>query len=129
MKKKTVLNALLIGSILLICYYFAGHHFATFYFGGKTAMLETAAHINKLCNTNGTCPTTLEGWQVRRNGSETLFKDNMLYFVTSGEGGKDSDQRKKHQSFRLVYRFLIPDDWFEVQGGVGKKVTSGWKSR
>ncbi len=129
MKKKTVLNTLIIGSILLILYSFLGHDFVKFYFGGKTEILEAAAHINKLCNANGSCPTTLKGWQVWRSGSETLFKDNMLYFVTPGERSKDSDKSKKHQTFRLVYRFFMPDHWFEVQSGVGKKVTSGWKSR
>jgi len=129
MKKKTVVNTLIIGSILLILYFFVGHDFVKFSFGGKTEILEAGAHINKLCNSNGSCPKTLEGWQVWRSGSETLFKDNMLYFVAPGGGSKDSGKSKKHQEFRLVYRFNLPDHWFEVQGGVGKKVTSGWKTR
>lgn len=124
-----VLNTLIIGSILLILYSFVGHNFVKFYFGGKTEILEAAAHINKLCSANGSCPTTLYGWQVRRNGSETLFKDNMLYFVNLGERSEHSDKSKRHQTFRLVYRFFMPDHWFEVQGGVGKKVTSGWITR
>ncbi len=129
MKKKTVVNTLIIGSILLILYFFVGHDFVKFYFSGKTEILEAGAHINKLCNANRSCPKTLEGWQVWRSGSESLFKDNMIYFVTPGERSKDSSKSKKHQEFRLVYRFFLPDDWFEVQGGVGMKVTSGWKSR
>lgn len=122
-------NVLIIGSILLILYFFVGHDFVKFFFSGKTKILEAAAHINKLCNANGSCPLTLEGWQVRGSGSERLFKDNMIYFVTPGAGSKDSGKINKHQEFRLVYRFFLPDDWFEAQGGVGKKVTSGWKSR
>ncbi len=129
MKKKTIVNTLIIGSILLILYFFVGHDFVKFYFGGKTEILEAGAHINKLCNANRSCPKTPEGWQAWRSESEALFKENMIDFVTPGEGSKDNGKRKKHQEFRLVYRFFLPDDWFEVQGGVGKKVTSGWKSR
>jgi hypothetical protein len=129
MKKKTVLNTLIIGSIFLILYFFVGHDFVKFYFGGKTKILEAAAHINKLCNANGSCPTTLEGWQVWKDGSETLFKDNMLYFVKPDEESKDNDKNKEYRSFRLAYRFFMPDHWFEAQGGVDRQVTSGWKSR
>ena len=129
MNKKTVLNSLIVGLIFLILYLFAGHGFVKFYAGGKTEILETGAHINKLCNANGTCPTILDGWQMSGTNSDMLIKDNMVYFVGSGEGSIDSDKSKNHQTFRLVYRFFVPDDWFEVQGGVGKKVTSAWKSR
>jgi len=129
MKMKTVLNTLIIGSLFLILYFFAGHDFVKFYFGGKTEILQAAAHINKLCSADESSPTTLKGWQVWRSGRETLSKDNMLYFVTPGKGSKGSDKSKRHQTFRLVYRFFMPDHWFEVQGGVGKNVASGWKSR
>jgi hypothetical protein len=129
MKKKAVVNTLIIGSILLILYPFVGHDFVKFYCGGKTEILEAGTHINKLCNADGSCPEILEGWQVWISGSKTLFKDNMMYYVTPGEAGKQNDNGKKHQEFRLVYRFFMPDHWFEVQGGVGKQVTSGWKSR
>jgi len=129
MKKKTVVNTLIIGFILVILYIFLGHDFVKFFFGGKTQMLETAKHINKLCNANGLCPELLEGWQARGSGSKMLFKDNMIYFLTTGVGEKDSGKAKKHQEFRLVYRFFLPDHWFEVKGGFGKRVTSGWKSR
>ena len=129
MKKKTVLNTLIIGSILLIPYFFVGHDFVKFYVGGRAEMLEAAAGINKQCNANGACPTILEGWHERSSRKGILFKGNMLYFVASDSGDNNSDNSKQHQSFRLVYRFFMPDDWFEVQGGVDKQVTSGWKSR
>ena len=41
----------------------------------------------------------------------------------------DSAESKQSQTFKLVYCFFMPDNWFEVQGGVGKKVTSGWTGR
>lgn len=129
MKKKTVVNILIIGSILLIFYPFLGHDFVKFYCGGKTEILEAGAHINKLCNASGSCPKIIEGWQVWISGSETLFKDNMMYYVTPGGGSRDNDNSKKNQEFKLVYRFFMPDSWFEVQGGVGKQVTSGWRGR
>lgn len=98
-----------------------------FYLGGKTEILQLAAQINKQCNTNETCPTMLQDWQERRSG--VLSRDNMLYFVSSGEDSQVSDKSRQHKSFRLVYSFFMPDDWFEVQGGVGKQLTSGWKNR
>ena len=129
MKMKTIINSLIIGAIIFILYFFVGHDFTKFYFGGKTELLETAEHINKLCNANGLCPIKLEGWQVIESQSKRLYKDNMIYIVTLGEGSKNGGMSKKHQEFRLVYRFFPPDHWFEAQGGVGKKVTSGWESR
>ncbi|MFX1298406.1 MAG: hypothetical protein ACFFD2_26570, partial [Promethearchaeota archaeon] len=63
MKMKTVVNTLIIGSILLILYLFVGHGFVKFYFGGKKEILQTAALINDLCNSNGFCPLILEGWE------------------------------------------------------------------
>ncbi|MEW6671624.1 MAG: hypothetical protein AB1427_07965 [Thermodesulfobacteriota bacterium] len=128
MKKKTVVNTLIVGSIFLIFYFFVGHDFVKFYFGGKTEILEAAEHINKLCNANGSCPTVLGGWQKAYSGNH-LFKGNMLYFVDTGEGGKDKGRSRKLQEFRLVYRFFMPDNWFEARGGVGMKVTSGWMDR
>lgn len=129
MKKKSVLNILIIGSVLLILYFFVGHGFVKFYVGGKAEILNTAAEINKQCNANGACPTSLEGWRVRRDEPLMLSKGNMLYFVTTDKEDKDNDKGMKNQSFKLVYHFFMPDDWFEVQGGVGKQVISGWKSR
>lgn len=100
-----------------------------FYLGGKTEILEVAARINKLCNDNGACPVTLEGWEESGRGSTTQRQNNMLYFKTSGESSKDGNKSKASDEFRLVYRFFEPDHWFEVDGGVGKTITSGWKSR
>ena len=105
MKKKTVLNTLIIGIMLLIFYFFVGHDFVKFYFGGKKEILEAALHINKLCNANGSCPKTLERWQEWNSGTP-LFKGNMLYYVNPGEGIKDSAESKQSQTFKLVYRFF-----------------------
>jgi hypothetical protein len=128
MKVKTAVNTLIVASILLIFYFFVGHGFVKFYTGGKTELLETAAYINKLCNANGSCPTTLEGWQ-KSHSESTLTKGRMLYYVNPEEEIKGSGERKKNQTFKLVYRFFMPDNWFEARGGVGKEVTSGWTGR
>jgi len=122
------MGVVIIGLILLILYFFAGHDFAKFYFGGKSEILEAAEHINKLCNADGKCPTTLEGWRESHTAGN-LVKGNMFYFVTPEEGVKGSGEKNKNQTFRLIYRFSVPDHWFEVKGGVGRKVTSGWTGR
>ncbi|MBI5552297.1 MAG: hypothetical protein HY911_12380 [Desulfobacterales bacterium] len=127
MKIKPV-SILMILSVLVILYLFAGHGFLKFYLGGKAEILEAGEHINSLCNANGACPTTLEGWEQANSGAH-LFKNEMLYYVDPGEDIKDGGERKQNQTFKLVYRFFMPDDWFEVQGGVGKQVTSGWTGR
>lgn len=127
MKIKPV-KILVILSGLAILYLFAGHGFLKFYLGGKAEILETGDRINKLCNANGSCPTTLEGWEKANSGTH-LFRKEMLYYVAPGEDLKDGAERKKNQTFKLVYRFFMPDDWFEVQGGVGQQVTSGWTGR
>jgi len=120
MKIKNVINALIVGSILLILYVFVGHDFVRFYLGGKAELIETAERIHQLCNDNGECPTQMQGWQKRHNGS--LSRDHMLYFVVPGED-------RKPQAFRLVYSFFMPDDWFEVEGGADRPLISGWESR
>jgi len=53
----------------------------------------------------------------------------MLYFVDADEESTDGVARKQQQTFRLVYRFSLPDDWYEVRGGVGKNITAGWAGR
>jgi hypothetical protein len=54
----------------------------------------------------------------------------MLYMTTPLPGSEHNEMSRKPQSFRLIYVMTFPtDDWFEVQGGVGKKVTSGWTGR
>lgn len=121
MKMKSVGNALIVGSILLIAYVFAGHDYVSFYLGGKAELLEAAESINRQCAANGACPTELPGWQPWGDG-RALAKGNMLYFASKEAGDKP-------QTFRLVYRFFMPDDWFEAAGGVDKPVTAGWKSR
>jgi len=127
MKKKTVVKTLIIGSILLIFYLFIGHGFVEFYFGGKKEILQTAALINDLCNANGSCPLTLENWEGE-NGR--LRKGRNLYIATPIPGSGNNEKSLKPQSFKLIYVMAFPpDDWFEVQGGVGKKVTSGWSGR
>ena len=128
MKMKTVVNTLIISSILLVLYLFIGHGFVEFYFGGKKEILQTAVLINNLCNANGSCPLMLENWEGE-NGR--LRKGRKLYITTSIPGSENNDEKSlKPQSFRLIYVMpFLSDDWFEVQGGVGKKVTSGWTGR
>lgn len=120
----TVSNALVVGGILLILYMFVGHGYVRFLFGGKAEMLQAAAEVNRLCNTDGSCPVSLPGWREQEHGPASLRKDVMLYLVTPGGGGDG----KEHQAFRLVYTFFLPDHWFEARGGVGREVTSGWES-
>ncbi len=129
MKARTIVNTLIIGSMFLIFYSIAGHVYVSFYFGGKTEILEAAERINKLCNANGSCPRTIEGWRAPISGPVTLEKDYMFYYIDSGAGSKDSEENTDHDAFSLIYYFTAPDHWFEVQGGVGKTVTSGWESR
>lgn len=127
MKRKTAVKTLIISSILFLLYLFIGHGFVEFYSGGKKETLQTAVLINNLCNANGSCPLTLEGWEGE-NGR--LRKGRMLYITTPIPGSGNNEKSLKPQSFRLIYVMPFPpDDWFEVQGGVGKKVTSGWTGR
>lgn len=127
MKTKKIMNTLIISSIILITYIFMGHGFVEFYFGGKKDILQTAAVINNLCNTNASCPLTLENWQGE-NGK--LRSGQKLYITTPDQGAGSSGNNPKPQSFKLIYVMAFPsDDWFEVQGGVGKNVTSGWTGR
>ena len=108
-------------------YLFIGHGFVEFYFGGKKEILQTAALIDKLCNANGACPLILEGWESE-NGK--LRKGRMLYITIPTPGSENNEENLKPQSFRLIYMMSFPpDDWFEVQGGVGKKIKSSWTGR
>lgn len=127
MKRKTAVNTLIICSVFLVLYLFVGHGFVKFYSGGKKEILQTASHINDLCNASGSCPSMLEGWQGE-NGR--LRKGQMLYIPAPAPESGNSEKSPKPQSFRLIYMMSFPtDDWFEAQGGVGKKVTSGWTGR
>lgn len=127
MKMKTVVNTLIISSILLILYIFVGHDFVEFYFGGKKDILQTAAHINDQCNANGSCPLTLENW----SGEKGRLKSGRKMYITIPDPVNENNENSlKPKSFRLIYVMTFPpDDWFEVQGGVGKNVTSGWTGR
>ena len=87
-------------------------------------MLDTAAKINRFCNDAGACPAQLEGWQLQGD-SGMLSNNNLLYLPLTIEG---SGQGKPRQIFKLVYRFFVPE-WFEVQGGVGRELTTEWVSR
>lgn len=120
-------NILIVGTVFLIFYAMAGSQLAGFYFGGKKAILAAGEEINKLCNEQGACPQTLSGWREQREG--LLRKDSMLYFLPAEKPGDGNKGKPGPQSFRIVYSMPMPDNWFEVQGGVGKKVSSGWKSR
>lgn len=127
MKTKTVATAVIIVSILLILSLFMGNGFIGFYSGGKKEILRTAALINDRCNADGSCPLTLESWEGEKG---RLRKGQMMYIATSAPGSRDDEKGPKPQSFRLIYVMTFPtDDWFEVQGGVGRKVTSGWTGR
>ena len=118
---RRLLDWLIVAVVLLILYTFAGHSFVTFYLGGKTELLETAERINRQCAEQATCPTALPGWRQQFGGT-ALARGNMLYFTGDEAAGQP-------QSFRLVYSFFMPDDWFEASGGVGKPVTAGWTGR
>jgi len=120
-------NIVIIVFIFLIFYFTVGFNFAEFYFGGKDAILNAGEKINKLCNDNGACPQEINGWQEKGQGR--LGKDKMLYLIPISNSNKNSENNIKPQTFRIVYTMTIPDNWFEVQGGVGKQVTSSWKSR
>jgi len=127
MKIKTVVNTSIISFILLILYLFIGHGFVEFFFCGKKEIQQTAAFINNTCNANGSCPLMIESWEGK-NGR--LKKGRMLYITTPIPVSENNGKSPVPQSFRLIYVMpLLTDDWFEVQGGVGKKVTSGWTGR
>ena len=127
MKMKTVVKTLTIGSVLFMLCLFIGQGIVEFYFSGKKEMLQTAALVNNLCNDNGSCPLLLESWEGE-NGR--LRKGRMLYMTTPIHGSEKNEKSLKPQSFKMIYVMALPpDDWFEVQGGVGKEVTSGWTGR
>ena len=120
---KTLINTIVIGAIIILLYTLVGHDVVKFYLGGKTELLETAANINKLCNEIKSCPNNPEGWQSWGTGN-MFSNNNMLYLSFPHEGGAG----KPRQSFKLIYRFFVPE-WFEVQGGVGRELTTAWISR
>ena len=122
-------NFLIIGLILLIAYFHAGHGFTEFYFEGKTEILEVASRVNKICNDSGSCPTTLEGWRARGSKASPLFNGNMRYLVIAGDDKVNGGNGKEFSGFRLIYSLFMSDHWFEVEGGVGKPISAGWKSR
>ncbi len=129
---KNVFNTLIIGIMIFIGYTFVGHDYVNFYFlDGKKEVLDTAAEINALCNTHKSCPEALTGWHSDTIGGEPMLtKGNMIYFPVSDTKIANAERKNKnYPSFRLVYRFFMPDDWPEASGGVGKTVTASWKSR
>ena len=121
-----VLNILIVGSIIAILYLFVGRGWVEF---DRDEVLKIATEINKLCNDNGSCPTKLEGWEVLHEGRAALKRDMMIYYPISADEDASRQDNKDYQSFRLVYSFFMPDDWFEVQGGVNRQLTSGRKSK
>jgi|GEM_PF-1026437 len=124
---RTIVNMLIVGSILLLFYLYAGRSYVDFHTGGQADLLKLAEQINGQCNAKGACPTSLEGWRETSAGS--LRKNDMVYIVSSGEEDKARAKAKPHQSFRLIYTFFGPDSWFQAQGGVGMAMTSGMVSR
>ncbi|MEH6626135.1 MAG: hypothetical protein V7739_06820 [Motiliproteus sp.] len=125
MKIRTLVNILILGSIAMLIYSLVGYRYVKFYGTGKTEILAVAAQITELCNSNRSCPNILDGWQPLHGERQGLVKDEMWYFVNSDETGSGVG----NQEFTMVYSFFEPDHWYEVQGGVGKPVTSGWKNR
>ena len=121
-----ILNIVIVGSIAAILYFIVGRGWVEF---DHDEVLKIAADINKLCNENRSCPTKLEGWEVLHEGRSALKRDMMIYYPISFDEDASTQNSKDYQSFRLVYSFFMPDDWFEVQGGVNKQLTSGQKSR
>lgn len=120
-------NIVIIGSIFLIFYAMVGSQLVNFYFWGKKSILSTGEEINNLCNEQGVCPKKLIGWHEERAG--LLRKDSMLYFYSTDKDSEVKDDNLGPQTFRIVYEMPLTDNWFEVQGGVGKEITSGWESR
>ena len=114
----------MVGCVLVILYVFIGHSYVNFYFGGKAEFLDLASSINRLCNTNKSCPEVPEGWQKssRRQG-------NIIYYPKIRDGAEKSAGEKVFYEFILVYGFFVPDHWYEAKGGVGRELTSGWNNR
>ncbi len=84
MKKKTLLNALVVVGIVTILYFFVGHNFTIFYLSGKSKLLVAATQINERCNIEGSCPSDLEGWTAQRFRAGMLSNGNMRYIVSWG---------------------------------------------
>jgi len=113
--------------MFLIFYAMIGSQFVNFYFGGKESILSAGEEINKLCNEQGACPQKLIGWNEERGG--LLRKGSMLYFFPADNNSEAKDDNLGPQTFKIVYVMPMPDNWFEVRGGVGKEVDSSWESR
>ena len=127
--KKTltrILNFLILGAIFAILYIFIGRGYVEF---DSAEVLKLAAEINKQCNDDGSCPARLDGWAVLREGKAELKKGPMIYYPVPVDEGVNSQKHTEYKSFRLVYGFFLPDNWFEAQGGVDKPLTSGWENR
>jgi len=113
--------------MFLIFYAMIGSQFVDFYFGGKESILSAGEEINKLCNEQGACPQKLIGWNKERDG--LLRKGSMLYFFSTDKNFEEKDDNSGPQTFKIVYVMTMPDNWFEVRGGVGRELASGWESR
>jgi hypothetical protein len=74
--------------------------------GGKVEILELAASINKLCNTNGSCPEVLADWQAVSRGRVGLRKGSMFYYPATRDGNEKSANSNKYSEFTLVYSFF-----------------------
>ena len=126
---KKLFNYLIAGCVLAILYVLFGHSYVKFYFGGKAEFLNLASSINNLCNTNKSCPKVPEGWQTPVGRPGNIREGNIFYYPEIREGGEESAVNEIFHEFTLVYGFFAPDHWFEAKGGVGRKLTSGWKNR
>ena len=124
-----IANYLIVFCTLAIFYAIIGHGYVQFYFGGKAEFLDLASAINRLCNTNRACPELPEGWQAVSGGEGNVRKGNIHYFPVVRDIEPDSSAKPVVREFSLVYGFFAPDHWFEAQGGVDRKITSGWKKK
>ena len=124
-----LVNYLIVGGILAILYAFVGHGYVKFYFGGKAEFLDLASSINEFCNTRQFCPATPAGWPTPGGKTAGLGNGNLYYYPVSREGAEENATNGIFHEFRLVYGFFAPGHWFEAGGGVGRKLTSGWRYR
>ena len=118
-RKNIVLTTLFIGLMITIPLVMWGGPLMKLYvFGEKTEMIETAEHINALCNANGSCPETLEGWEGFDRWNK---RDNVRHHAYRRGQGEHTDEPKAYHAFRLLYFVPIPDHKFMVRGGAASQ--------
>jgi hypothetical protein len=124
---RQTLNILIIGSIALILYTFLGKGYVDFEDVGKIEILKAADEINSLCQQNNSCPTDQEAKAIIVEANLKISGSMIIYSPDVSKDDSDA-QKQNIDTFRLIYAFFPPEsDWYEVQGGVGETITSGWK--